>query len=300
MNNLKVSVIIPNWNGKFLLEKNLQFVINALKNKRNNIREIIIVDDGSKDDSVSYLRKNFGKDVKLVVHKINRGFASAVNTGARTAKGELLCLLNTDVIPSEDFLEKTVKNFEDEKVFGVSLNEGTYGPSKGKFVNGFIVHEGLKEVNEKHHSFWVSGGSGVFRRSIWMELKGLDESLFAPFYWEDVDLSYRAIKRGYRILWEPDAKVEHKHESVINPNNFARYYLNLIKERNQLLFIWKNLTSKNLFKKHIRGLIGRTLRHPGYIKVVLAALGKIIVVIKLRKREIKESVISDEAIFAMF
>ena len=71
-------------------------------------------------------------------------------------------------------------------------------------------------------------------------------------------------------------------------------------ERNQLLFIWKNLTSTNLLRKHVAGLFKRLAKHPGYIRIVFAAMIKVGTVAKARKREIKEAKISDEAIFSRF
>lgn len=293
---MKISIIIPNWNGRVLLEKNLPLVIAA----KNNISEIIVVDDGSTDDSVKFLQDNFSKDIKLVKQKLNVGFSKTVNHGVRLAKGDLVCLLNTDVIPDKDFLIHVSPLFEDKQVFAISLHEKGFSYASGKFENGFIVHSPGKETNKTHISFWASGGSGVFRKSIWDKLNGFDEVNLSPFYWEDVDLGYRALKRGYKILWEPKAHVIHKHESVINKNNFRIWKLNLIKERNQLILIWKNLTSKNLFKKHRVGLFRRLKHHPGYIKVVFAALLKLPTILKARKVEAKEQVISDEAIFASF
>ncbi len=293
-----VSIIIPNWNGEDLLEKNLPKVLRAYENKKNSIAEIIIVDDGSSDDSVVFLKRNYAGRVKVVVHKINRGFSSAINTGVRTATSGLVCLLNSDVIPEKDFLERVLPHFEDERVFAVSLHEEGYGSAKGKFVDGFIGHEGLPAGEETVESFWANGGSGVFRRSIWMELKGMDEVLLSPFYWEDIDLSYRAHKRGYKVLWEPNAYVSHEHESSIKKLSPA--FVARIRERNQLLFIWKNLTSRRLFRKHINGLFNRIIKHPGYVRILFMALSKFGMVRKLRAKEKREAKISDEAIFAMF
>ena len=296
----KISLVIPNWNGQGLLEKNMPFWITAKKNKKNNISEIVIVDDKSSDDSVKFLRETYKDDTKIVCHKQNRGFAAAVNTGFRSARFPFVCLLNTDVIPKQDFLKNILTNFKDIKVFGVSLHEKSFAYASGAFENGFIVHRSGKEINTIKNTFWVSGGSGVFRRSYWMHLGGLDESLFSPFYWKDVDLSYRALKRGYKLLWNPKARVVHMHEAVINKSNFAMWRVNLIKERNYLLFNWKNLTSSNLVSKHRKALFKKIRLHPGYLKVVLFALLKWKKVVKARRVEKKEQVISDEAIFESF
>lgn len=295
---MKVSIVIPNWNGKELLEKNLPAVLEAAANPKNSILEVIVVDDKSTDDSVEFLEKNYKEQVRIVRHTKNRGFPSSVNTGTRTARGTIVCLLNTDVIPQKNFLEKAEKHFEDSNVFAVSLHERGYGPSVGKFEFGFIGFGPGKETDKFQNTFWVSGGSGLFRRSVWMRLKGFDEVLLSPYYWEDVDICYRAAKRGYKLLWEPTAIVEHKHESTMKKLNQKK--VSKIKERNQLVFIWKNLTSANMFRKHIRGLLRRTLKNPGYIRIVFLALSKLPKIISARKKEKKEGRVSDEAIFARF
>jgi len=271
--------------------------LEAKKNLINHIIEIIVVDDASYDESVSYLKKNF-PSVKLIKHKKNRGFSYSVNTGVRMAKGNLVVLLNTDIIPEKNFLESVLSHFDDKKVFAISFHEKGYSWAKGFFKNGFISHEQGKETKQAHNTFWVSGGSGIFRRKYWMDLGGMDEKLLSPFYWEDIDLSYRAAKRGFKLLWEPKSIVEHKHESTIS--KLTKSYVQRIRERNELLFIWKNITSINLFKKHIKGLMLRIFKHPGYIRIVLMALTKIKLVTKKRKKERKDAKISDETLFARF
>lgn len=295
---MNVSVIIPNWNGRPLLEKNLPSIASAFEKKENKILEVIIVDDASSDDSVSFVRKNFPK-FKVIQHRVNRGFSSSVNTGVRTAKGRLVVLLNSDVSVTSNFLVPVGRHFENKKTFGVSLNEQDFGWAQGKFEEGFVVHEGKPADRKVHETFWISGGSGVFRRDLWIKLGGLDEKLLSPFYWEDIDISYRAHKRGYLLFWEPTAVVNHKHESTIRPY-FGKGRLEKIRERNQLIFIWKNLTSQNLFRKHLQGLLKRLASHPRYILVVIAALSKFFEIRKARVKEKKEGRISDEAIFARF
>ena len=294
---MKASIIIPNFNGESLLAKNIPYIIRAMDNKGNNISEIIVVDDGSWDGSVKLLKDRFPQ-IKLIKHKINRGFSAAVNTGVRGSGGELLVLLNSDVVPSEDFLIATLPHFKNPKVFAVSLHEKGYGWARGGFKDGFIKILPGEEGTFFHESFYVSGGSGVFRRSIWMELGGMDEELLSPFYWEDIDLCYRASKRGYTIGWEPESHVVHNHESTIS--KLSKKYVARIKERNQLLCLWKNLASPTLVRKHIVGLFARLARHPGYIRVVAMAIGRLGITLKKKKKEIRESKVSDEAIFGRF
>lgn len=294
---LSASIVIPNYNGEELLRKSLPLVIKAKENSNNKIKEIIVVDDASIDKSIEVLKKEFPA-VSVVKHKINRGFAASVNTGARSSRGDLVVLLNSDVFPDDDFLVPTFKHFKNDSVFAVSLHEKGYGWAKGRFADGFIVHEAGRESKRVHESFWASGGSAVIRRSLWMKLGGMDEKLF-KFYWEDVDLSYRAQKRGFKVLWEPKAKVVHKHESVVSLR-FSKGQLQRMQETNQLTFIWKNLTSPNLFRKHIRGLMRRVSRNPGYVRIVFNVIFKLRTILKARAKEKKESKVSDEAIFAKF
>lgn len=295
--NLTVSIVIPSYNGETLIDKNLPKVLKAKANPKNRIKEVVIVDDGSPDGSVALIKSKF-PEVKLIKHTRNRGFSAAVNTGVRSAKGNLILLLNTDVLPEDNFLVPVFKHFEDKRTFAVSLHEKDYGPARGYFSEGYIQLAMGAEAKEARPSFYVSGGSGVFRRDLWISLGGMDEKLLSPFYWEDIDLCYRAAKRGYISLWEPDGLVVHKHESTIS--KFSKSYVQKVRERNQLLMLWKNIHSPNLVRKHVAGVLMRLIKHPGYIRVVLMALGRVGVALRARKKEIRECKVSDEAIFSKF
>lgn len=295
--NVHVSVVIPNYNGEKLVVNNLPKVLAAKNYKPNRIAEVILVDDASQDASVALIKSKF-PEVKLIKHTKNRGFSAAVNTGARTAKGGLMVLLNSDVTPEKDFLVSTIDHFKNEKVFSVSLHEAGFGPAIGKFENGFVELKPGKEFDKYNESFWSNGGDAVFRRSYWMELGGMDEKLLSPYYWEDIDICYRAAKRGWLNLWEPKAKVFHEREATMSKINKTK--MSRTRERNQLIFIWKNITSPNLFRKHLVGLFQRISHHPGYLRIFFMALMKYSKIRKARKKESKESKISDEAIFAKF
>lgn len=295
---MKISIVIPNYNGKELLEKNLPHVLNASNNPKNKILEVVVVDDGSNDDSVSFLNSQFKDKIKLIKHSKNRGFSSAVNTGVRSTKGDLVVLLNSDVSPDSKFLETVVPIFEDKKVFSVSFHEKGYGPSKGLFAEGYMQQPSGTETKKVTPTFYTSGGSGAFRKSIWKELGGMDEKLLSPLYWEDIDLSYRASKRDYINLWDPNANVVHVHMSTVS--KLPKKKVDMIRERNQLLMLWKNIHSKNLMRKHINAILTRTLKHPGYLKVIIFALFRLPIALRGRAKEIKESVVSDEAVFQKY
>lgn len=294
---MKFSIIIPNWNGKKLLAKNLPAVLTAAGKKA----EVIVVDNGSTDGSVEFL-KNLAQEDKNSIMRIievseNRGFAYACNLGVEKAKGELVVLLNNDVMPEKNFLEPLEQDFADPEVFAVSLNEPQWSWAKGIWRKGFIEHQPGKKTKSHHISFWANGGSGAFRKKIWGQLGGFDE-LHHPFYWEDIDLSYRAWKRGYKIIWEPRSIVHHKHEGTIS--RFPKKYVGMISQRNQLLFIWKNITDPKMIWQHKFWLGKRLLTTPGYWRPFLTALVRLPKILPRRLKERQEQEVSDEKIFAQF
>ncbi len=248
--HITVSVVIPNWNGAHLLRKNLPFVLQATKGC-----EIIVVDDGSTDESRTLLRDVFPQ-VKVLVKEKRQGFAAAVNTGVAAAGGDIVVLLNSDVQPQNNFLQSLLVHFYDPVVFAVGCLEKSHekngvvlrGRGEAAWRRGFFVHW-RGEVNESNTA-WVSGGSGAFRKAIWERLGGMDE-LFNPFYWEDIDLSYRALKSGFRIVFEPKSVVAHFHEEGKILREFTPQDIKKIVYRNQFIFIWKNLSDVSIFIEHI-------------------------------------------------
>lgn len=288
---MKVSVVIPNWNGQKLLEKNLPALIGAKPD------EIIVVDNGSGDDSVPFLEKNYPQ-VQILKHPQNLGFAVACNHGVKISKGEIVVLLNNDVVPEQNFLVETLPLFKDWHVFAVSFHEPQWSWAKIEWINGYIEHEPGAKTKDSHYSAWASGGSSAFRKSIWEELGGFD-TLYHPFYWEDIDLSYRAWKRGYTVLWEPGAIVSHKHEGTIG-KYFSKNYIQFISERNRLLFIWKNISDSYLINDHKRSLLKRLIIEPKYWRSFLAALWLFPQARQRRREEIQAQKVSDVEIFKKF
>lgn len=286
---MKISVVIPNWNGKELLKENLPSVLDM------GADENIIVDDGSTDESIELIENS---KLKIIKHEKNLGFAKSVNDGVVRAKGDIIILLNTDVKPHPGLIKVILPYFKDPKVFGVSFAEEKFSYSCGFWKDGFVEHKPGPIMNKTHPTFWISGGSGAFRKSIWDKLGGFD-LIYKPFYWEDVDLCYRALKLGYKLLWVPDAKVIHQHEGTIG-KYFSRGYMDFVQQRNQLLFIWKNIISGEMIKEHFYGLCRRLITSPGYIKIILAALSKWPYINKARIKEKKESIVSDEQVFQQF
>lgn len=295
---MNVSIIIPWYNAESLVMKNLPKVLSAFKNLGNKVHEVIVVDDASSDKSNALIRNNF-PEIKLIRHKVKRGLIATINTGVRSAKGELVCLLGSDSAPENDFLKDVFSHFKNPRTFAVSLNGGgVFGWDRGYFKNGFIVRESGQKSAKAHSTFWVSSAGGVFRRKTWMLLGGMDEKLFSPFCLEDLDISYRAMKQGFVLVWDPKVKIVSKQEKVAG--QYSKNQIQRIGERNELIFMWKNITSRRLFGRHLAGLLKRVLRRPGYGLIIIMSLMKIGGIAKARVKEIKVSKVSDEAVLARF
>ncbi|MDD4938300.1 MAG: glycosyltransferase family 2 protein [Candidatus Shapirobacteria bacterium] len=264
---MKVSVIVTNWNGKDILQKNLESIIKLSP----EAQEIILTDDASQDDSVSFaksLQKKYPK-LKIISHKNNQGFGANSNNAVKQAVGDLVVLLNNDIYPHPKYITNSLKHFKDPNVFGVGFAE--YGHENWARIfweNGYLQHEPGTEIKTTHISAWVSGGSSIIRKSIFQKLGGFDP-IYAPFYCEDLDLGFRAWKSGYNLLWEPKSVVEHHHETTMS--KFSPNLLNYIKERNRLLNTWRNITDPNLLRLNKLALIGRIFSGPNYIKIIRAA-----------------------------
>lgn len=267
---MNISIVIPNYNGKNLLEKNLPKVIDALKNYKNGFWEIIIVDDCSIDESVSFIEnfKSQASSLKLIINEKNMGFSSTVNKGVSAATGEIIILLNTDVYPQNDFLNPLLSHFKDLKVFAVGCMDKSIegdktilrGRGLGSWQRGFLVHK--KGEVDKKNTLWVSAGSGAFRKSIWDKLGGLN-TLYNPFYYEDIDLSYRALKSGYKVVFAPESVVIHEHEKGSIKSQYSDTSIKRIAYRNQFIFVWENATDLGLKCQHAVWLLPHFLKAIG-------------------------------------
>ena len=245
-----VSIVLPNWNGVELLKKNLPSVIAASPNS-----EIIVADDASDDGSVEFLQKNYPQ-VQIVTNRTRQGFAGNVNSGVAVAHGEIVVLLNTDVRPQRQFLSTVLPHFDNPNMFAVGCLEKSHetagvihrGRGIARWEKGYFIH--AKGEVDKRDTAWVSGGSAAYRRAMWEQLGGMD-TIFNPFYWEDIDLSYRAKKAGWDITFEPKSVVEHFHDQGTIRSSYTKNDVKRIVYRNQYLFIWKNISDFSLVLSHI-------------------------------------------------
>ncbi len=267
---MKISVIITNFNGCNLLKKYLPTVI---KNSPE-ASEIIISDDASTDNSLVYvqsLQTEFSQ-LKIISNSQNIGFGANTNQAVKKSTGDIIVLLNSDIKPYPDYIKNTLKHFKDSKVFGVGFSE-IHHENWGDIYwqNGFLQHRPGLPGDKVHLTDWLSGGSCVIRKNLFLKLGGFDP-IYAPFYFEDLDLGIRVARSGLKMIWEPTAIVEHRHEQTMSRQ--PKHLLNYIKERNHLIVTRRYLPPEmKLF--HQFTLLGRVLSGPNYLKIIYAAKNQI-------------------------
>jgi GT2 family glycosyltransferase len=253
------SIIILNWNGKDLLAQGIPSVIQAVA-RDGHPHEILVVDNGSTDDSVEYVRSTFPQ-VNVLALSQNLGFTQGNNAGVRAARNDIVVLLNSDMVVDPGFLRPLLSNFS-QKTFAVSSNiylqdasarrEET-GRTIATFRRGMIDYAHL-EVDEHrlcrpcYPVFYAGGGSSAFHRERFLALGGFQD-IFSPAYVEDTDLGFRAWKAGWDVLFAPRSIVYHKHRASTS-RRFAPAELQALIQRNQFLFIWKNIQSWSFLLAH--------------------------------------------------
>jgi O-antigen biosynthesis protein len=241
------SVVIPNWNGRELLEKYLPSVLAALSGGPGN--EVIVVDNGSSDGSAEFVRQNF-PEVRLIALESNLGFGGGSNAGVRGAINDIVVLLNNDMRVAPDFLIPLLAGFSDEHVFAVSCQIQFSDPAKRREETGLtqgwwdegglrVRHRIDNEIRDLYPCFYGGGGSCAFDRRKFLELGGFD-ALLEPFYLEDTDLGYQAWKRGWKVLYQPRSVVYHEHRGTIG-KRFTEAQIQAVLNKNFILFAWKNI-----------------------------------------------------------
>jgi len=243
----RASVVIPNWNGRDLLEKYLPSVVEALSGNSGN--EIIVVDNGSTDGSADFVRTHFPQ-VNLLALSSNLGFGGGSNAGFRAAKNDIVVLLNSDMRVAPDFLAPLLEGFTDPEVFSVSCQIFFSDPNKPREETGLtqawwqdgglrVRHRIDPQVTDLFPCFYGGGGSCAFDRHKFLELGGFDK-LLEPFYLEDTDLGYMAWKRGWKVLYQPRSIVYHEHRGTIG-KKFSEAHIQAVLKKNFVLFCWKNI-----------------------------------------------------------
>lgn len=245
--NPKVTILIPNYNGKKWLEQ----LLPTLEKATYPNKEILIVNNGSTDDSARFLKKNY-PHVCVVEIKKNRGYAGANNFGVKYASGKYILFLNNDTIVTPNFLEPLVDKIESDKKIGAvqpqirHMVQRNVIDSIGSFFTftGFLYHYGYfqphrqKKYQKELLLYSVKGACFLMRKKDYLDLGGIDESFVT--YVEESDLCHRILLSGKKIIYVPQSVVYHfgggdmhimtKNEVVIFRsfrNRFVSYLKNL-------------------------------------------------------------------------
>jgi GT2 family glycosyltransferase len=246
----KVAVVIPNWNG----ETWLPGCLRGLFAQDFRDFEVVLVDNGSSDNSLSFVRQSYPQ-VQIVSFRENRGFAVAVNAGIRAGRSEYVALLNTDTFPRPGWLSSLVETMDSSPPEVVGLASKMLNMSNPAIVDdagdlfswyGAARKRGhgrpASEFVQVAEIFSPCAGAALYRRSFLEELGGFDERFFA--YLEDVELGLRGRLRGYRCLYVPTAEVLHQGHGSGTPHG---RYVRLM-TRNRLLLLAKNIPLGLLFR----------------------------------------------------
>ena len=253
---MSLGVVILNWNGENLIKKFLPSVIKHTP----NIHNIYLIDNGSNDDSVEFIRSNFNR-VKIIKLDKNYGFAKGYNIGLKNIDDDILCLLNNDVEVSENWTEEILKQFAAEPNTAViqpklkdyyNKSNFDYAGAAGGFLdkygypycNGRIynnVEVDKNQYDKTREIFWACGACFFIRNNIFKKFGGFDDVYWAHF--EEIDLCWRLQNHGFKIRFNAKSTVYHANGGTLNHNNPNKTYLNY---RNMLFTITKN-SKNNLF-----------------------------------------------------
>ncbi|MEM3609755.1 MAG: glycosyltransferase family 2 protein [Candidatus Anstonellales archaeon] len=242
-----VSIIILNYNGEKFIKRCLSSVLDTTYPRL----EIIVIDNGSTDNSYEII-KQYESKVKLIRIPYNIGYSAGNNLGIKVSKGDYIVLLNNDTIVNPSWISELVKVAESDQSIGILGCKVYYLGTKiiqhagGKLniYSDTLPHTGAFEkdhgqYNEIKDVDYVSGVAMMINRKIIEKIGLLDVDYF--LYWEDVDYCYRAKKAGYRVVYVPTAIIYHyEGGSAGKREAFKR----LLLERNRVLFVLKNFSSK--------------------------------------------------------
>ena len=241
MKSLKSSVIVPCYNGEIYIADCIESILNQTK-KPN---EIIIVDDGSKDNSLSIAKKY---PIKIIKHEKNQGLAEARNTGINSTKSDIIIFIDVDFIADKNLVKNILKNYTSKKIAGVGgwgMEMNLKGPAnKYISIHGIQWHGTCKK--------FVNGLFGLcssFRREVLQET-GYYDPIFRT-NGEDVDIGYRIVKMGYKLIYDPEIKVYHSRDDKTT-NSYIRSVYNGFYYGSLAVLKNKNEANKLLIKSIIK------------------------------------------------
>jgi len=245
----EITLIITNWNGSKLLRECLPTVLEAVRFDHHHFYEVMVIDDCSTDNSLEILAKEF-PEIRVEKTPQNLGFQEANNYAVKLARSKIVMPMNNDIKLEPKALYYLAKHFDNKDTFAVSgkifaFDQTTflYGNRGGYFQKGhFHLYE--KPPEDESQTLFACGGAFMVNRQKYLDLGGFD-SMYHPLYYEEIDLSYRALKRGWKVHYEPQSIAYHKVQATITRQEKLRR-ISLISARNNYLFVWKNILDRSM------------------------------------------------------
>lgn len=226
---IDLSVIIVSFNTRRLLEDCIKSIQNELEG--SSIKsELIVIDNGSSDNSQEFLRKEAVK-IKLIVNSRNEGFGKANNQGAEAARGRYLLFLNSDTIVEKGALSEMISFLDRNPKIGIASCQLKNFDGRIQYQGGYLPglltvmiwagflddlpvfrrilpsYQSRRKIRPGGDMGWVGGTAMFVRKQCWNEAEGFDENIF--MYGEDVELCYRAKRKGWKIVINPRATIRH-------------------------------------------------------------------------------------------
>lgn len=260
MSQSRVAVVILNFNGKQFLE---QFLPSVTKHSVSH--KIIVADNNSSDDSVSFLKSNYPA-IQIIQNKSNTGFAQGYNDALKSVDAEYYVLLNSDVEVTESWIENVITLMDANPAIAAcqpkildfnNRNKFEYAGAAGGFIDKYgypfcrgRVFNSLEEDKNQYSNsmevFWATGACMFVRSKAFWEVGGFDGDYFA--HMEEIDLCWRLKNIGKKIFVEPKSVVYHVGGGTLNKLSSRKTFLNF---RNNLTTLTKNHPSGFLFFKII-------------------------------------------------
>lgn len=266
---MKVTIIIPNYNGKHFMEPCLA----SLKKQTFRDFKILVVDNASSDGSVAYMKTEY-PDIEVIALDQNYGFSTAVNVGIQHSTTPYVILLNNDTTVDSHYVEEMVKAMEKSpRIFSVSSKMiQMYHPelidSAGDLYTlmGWGVCRGtgrpISNYTEADEIFTACAGAAIYRRSVFDQIGYFDENHFA--YLEDIDVGYRAKIYGYKNMYCPTALVYH----VGSGTSGSKYNSFKVKlsARNSVYLNYKNMPLLQLILNFLPLFLGYVVKYLFFLK----------------------------------
>ncbi|MCY0851018.1 glycosyltransferase family 2 protein [Sulfuracidifex metallicus] len=273
----EIPIVVLNYNGLHLLKSYLDSVLNT-----EYPNEVVVVDNGSKDGSVEYLKS---KGVKTIPLDKNYGTSYARNVAIRTYKTKFMAFLDNDVEVPKEWLNPLVDVIKGEEKIAATQSvytEWTWGDQPSEIP-------------------WFSTAAALTRRDVLERIGGFDEHYF--FYWEDTELSWRLYRAGYKVLMVPKSRVYHEAHGTFKklPSKFTSY----LTMRNQLILLLTYYNKKKIVSNFIPLYMIRFLQsfkapnRGAKLKAVLT-LGKEIGYVMKKRSEIRKLTVNTDDRFLSY